>query len=222
MVRCIPIATIYLSLDPTYKDRFGRPLMRITIDFHDNELKMSSFLTDKYAEILQAMGAKQIVKKPRKGPYDVTEYQTSHLNGGAIMGDNPGNSALNRYLQSWDVPNLFVIGRFGVSAECRLQPDRAPSVRSPSGRPRRSVRNISKIRGRSSMREDHRYLSKLARSAVARRRCCRLAACRPRRRRHRQAGFRSGRSTATISPSPAIAPHATPCQAAAMTSPAAA
>jgi gluconate 2-dehydrogenase alpha chain len=101
---------IYLDLDPTYKDRFGRPLVRLTIDFHDNELKMSAFLTDKYAEVLQRMGAKQIVKKPRKGPYDVTQYQTSHLCGGAIMGDNPGNSALNIYLQSWDVPNLFVQG----------------------------------------------------------------------------------------------------------------
>jgi gluconate 2-dehydrogenase alpha chain len=101
---------VYLDLDPTYKDRFSRPLVRLTIDFHDNELKMSAFLTDKYAEILQKMGAKQIFKKPRKGPYDVTQYQTSHLNGGAIMGDNPGNSALNKYLQSWDVPNLFVQG----------------------------------------------------------------------------------------------------------------
>ena len=101
---------VYLDLDPTYKDRFGRPLMRMTIDLHDNELKMSAFLTDKYAGILQQMGAKQIVKQPRKGPYDVTDYQTSHLCGGAIMGDNPGNSALNRYLQSWDVPNLFVQG----------------------------------------------------------------------------------------------------------------
>ena len=101
---------VYLDLDPTYKDRFGRPLVRLTIDFHDNELKMSAFLTDKYAEILQQMGAKEVVKQPRKGPYDVTDYQTSHLCGGAIMGDNPGNSALNRYLQSWDVPNLFVQG----------------------------------------------------------------------------------------------------------------
>ena len=101
---------VYLDLDPTYKDRFGRPLMRMTIDFHDNELKMSAYLTDKYAEILQKAGAKQVVKQPRKGPYDVTTYQTSHLCGGAIMGDNPGNSALNRYLQSWDVPNLFVMG----------------------------------------------------------------------------------------------------------------
>ena len=101
---------VYLDLDPTYKDRFGRPLVRLTIDFHDNELKMSAFLTDKYAEILERMGAKQVVKKPRKGPYDVTQYQTSHLCGGAIMGTNPGNSALNVYLQSWDVPNLFVQG----------------------------------------------------------------------------------------------------------------
>jgi len=101
---------IYLDLDPTYKDRFGRPLMRMTIDFHENELRMSAFLTDKYAEILQKMGASQVVKQPRKGPYDVTDYQTSHLCGGAIMGAKPDNSAVNRYLQSWDVPNLFIVG----------------------------------------------------------------------------------------------------------------
>ncbi|WP_428488302.1 GMC family oxidoreductase [Rhodopila sp.] len=102
--------TNYLDLDPTYKDRFGRPLLRMTMDFHENELKMSAYLTDRYAEILRRMGARQVVKHPRTGPYDVTKYQTSHLCGGAIMGTNPGNSALNTYLQSWDVPNLFVQG----------------------------------------------------------------------------------------------------------------
>ncbi|HEX4077907.1 MAG TPA: GMC family oxidoreductase [Rhizomicrobium sp.] len=107
---CYSYRTNHLDLDPTYKDRFGRPLIRMTMDFPENELKMNAFLTDRYAEIIQAMGAKQVVKQPRKGPYDVTAYQTSHLCGGAIMGDNPKNSALNRYLQSWDVPNLFVQG----------------------------------------------------------------------------------------------------------------
>jgi gluconate 2-dehydrogenase alpha chain len=101
---------IYLDLDPTYKDRFGRPLMRMTIDFHENELKAAEFMTNKYAEIVHAMGAKQVVKNPRKAPYDITEYQTTHLNGGAIMGADPKTSALNKYLQSWDVPNLFVMG----------------------------------------------------------------------------------------------------------------
>jgi gluconate 2-dehydrogenase alpha chain len=102
--------TNYLDLDPTYKDRFGRPLMRMTMDWHENEIKMSAFLTDRYAEILTKMGAKEVVKKVRTSPYDVTQYQTSHLCGGALMGSNPGESALNTYLQSWDVPNLFVQG----------------------------------------------------------------------------------------------------------------
>jgi gluconate 2-dehydrogenase alpha chain len=101
---------VYLDLDPTYHDRFGRPLMRITMDFHENELKQNAFLTDRFAEIFKAMGATQVKKEYRKGPYDITDYQTTHLCGGAVMGTSPATSALNRYLQSWDVPNLFVMG----------------------------------------------------------------------------------------------------------------
>ena len=47
---------------------------------------------------------------PRKGSWDVVPYQTTHNTGGAIMGTDPNASAVNRYLQMWDVPNLFVIG----------------------------------------------------------------------------------------------------------------
>jgi gluconate 2-dehydrogenase alpha chain len=101
---------VYLDLDPTYKDHFGRPLMRMTIDLHDNEIRQNRFLTDKFAEIVQGMGAREVVKTYRTGPYDITQYQTTHLNGGVIMGADPNTSALNRYLQSWDVPNLFVTG----------------------------------------------------------------------------------------------------------------
>jgi gluconate 2-dehydrogenase alpha chain len=101
---------VYLDLDSTYNDRFGRPLMRITMDFHDNEIRQNAFLTDKFAEIFRAMGATQLSKEYRKAPYDITDYQTTHLCGGAIMGTSPATSALNRYLQSWDVSNLFVMG----------------------------------------------------------------------------------------------------------------
>ena len=101
---------VYLDLDPTYRDRFGRPLMRMTIDFHDNEIKQNAFLTDRFGEIIKAMGANQVAKVYRKAPYDATQYQTTHVCGGAIMGADRTTSALNRYLQSWDVPNLFVMG----------------------------------------------------------------------------------------------------------------
>ena len=101
---------VFLDLDPTYKDRFGRPLMRMTMDFHENEHRMSAYLTDRYAEILKAMGARQVDKLPRTGHYNVADYQTSHLCGGAIIGADPKTAAVNRYQQSWDVSNLFVIG----------------------------------------------------------------------------------------------------------------
>lgn len=32
------------------------------------------------------------------------------MNGGAVMGEDPKTSAVNRYLQSWDVHNVFSIG----------------------------------------------------------------------------------------------------------------
>ncbi len=100
----------YLDLDPTYTDPLGRKLLRMNFDFHQNELKMSAFLTDRLGEIVKKMGPRQVVKHPRTGPYSVTPYQTTHLCGGAVMGADPKTSALNRYLQSWDVPNLFVMG----------------------------------------------------------------------------------------------------------------
>jgi gluconate 2-dehydrogenase alpha chain len=107
---CYSYRDSYLDLDPTYTDHLGRKLLRITFDFHPNELKMSEFLTDRLAEIVQKMGPRELEKHPRKGPYNITVYQTTHTCGGAVMGSDPKTSALNRYLQSWDVPNLFVMG----------------------------------------------------------------------------------------------------------------
>jgi gluconate 2-dehydrogenase alpha chain len=100
----------YLDLDPTYRDAWGQPLLRITFDFPQNDLKMSAFVTDKAQVIGRAMGGKQVSSTPRKGPYTVTQYQTTHNTGGTIMGEDPATSVVNKYLQSWDVPNLFIIG----------------------------------------------------------------------------------------------------------------
>lgn len=100
----------YLDLDPTYRDSFGRPMLRMTFDFTDNERKMSRYLVDKAAEIGRAMGSSSIKKNYREGSWSVVPYQTTHNTGGTITGDNPRNSVINKYLQSWDVPNLFVMG----------------------------------------------------------------------------------------------------------------
>ena len=101
----------YLDLDPTYRDAFGRPMLRMTFDFTDNERKMSAYITGKAAEIARAMdGVRSIKAAPRTGSWSVVPYQTTHNTGGTIAGDDPRTSVLNKYLQSWDVENLFVMG----------------------------------------------------------------------------------------------------------------
>jgi gluconate 2-dehydrogenase alpha chain len=101
----------YLDLDPTYKDRLGRPMLRMTFDFTDNERKMNRFSVDKAAEVALAMDDVAGIKKNyRTGSWNVVPYQTTHNTGGTITGDNPKNSVVNKYLQSWDVPNVFVMG----------------------------------------------------------------------------------------------------------------
>ncbi|ANF56850.1 GMC family oxidoreductase [Halotalea alkalilenta] len=100
----------YLSLDPNYSDRLGRPLLRMTFDFPENDLRMAQYCTDRVAEIAQRMNPRQMVEKPMKGHWNSGPYQSSHVVGGFIMGSDPSVSSVNKYLQVWDVPNLFVVG----------------------------------------------------------------------------------------------------------------
>jgi len=100
----------YADLDPTYKDHLGDPLLRLTIDWRDNERNMSDFIVPKAVEIARAMGAKEVTPFSGIRKYDTTRYQTTHVQGGAIMGRSPEVSVVNPYLQHWQVPNLFVLG----------------------------------------------------------------------------------------------------------------
>jgi len=100
----------YLDLDPTYKDHWGDPLLRLTIDWRDNERKMAEFATQKAVEIAHAMGAREINPGVPLTHYDASRYQSSHVQGGAIMGTSPDHSVVNPYLQHWQTPNLFILG----------------------------------------------------------------------------------------------------------------
>ena len=101
----------YLDLDPAYVDAYGQPLVRMTFDIKENELKMSEYLTGKAAEVARATGATIVgPAAPRRGPYDARAYQTTHVTGGTIMGTDPATSVVSPHLQHWDAENLFVVG----------------------------------------------------------------------------------------------------------------
>ncbi|WP_376096711.1 GMC family oxidoreductase [Roseomonas sp. CCTCC AB2023176] len=100
----------YVSLDPTWTDDMGQPLARVTFDFPENDEKMRGFLIARAQEIVRAMNPDATRTTRPPNPASIVPYQTTHICGGAVMGTDPSNSAVNRRLQSWDVPNVFSIG----------------------------------------------------------------------------------------------------------------
>jgi gluconate 2-dehydrogenase alpha chain len=102
----------FMDLDPTYKDHLGDPLIRLTLDWKDNERKMVEFAIVKGVEIARAMGAKEIAATDiaTYKHYDTRRYQSTHVQGGTIMGPSPEHSVVNTYGQHWQAPNLFIMG----------------------------------------------------------------------------------------------------------------
>ncbi len=100
----------YLDLDPTYRDANGLPLLRMTFDWHQNEQKMLKFMNEKCVEIAKSMSPSSYAARAVPTKYSLVPYQSTHNIGGAVMGADPATSVVNKHLQSWDVPNLFVVG----------------------------------------------------------------------------------------------------------------
>ena len=100
-----------LDLDPTYRDAYGQPLLRMTYNLRDNDHRMTEYVTAKAHEIAKASGATIVgTPAPRRGDYDARVYQTTHVTGGTIMGSDPATSVVSPHLQHWDAKNLFVVG----------------------------------------------------------------------------------------------------------------
>ncbi|WP_127110853.1 GMC family oxidoreductase [Pararhodobacter zhoushanensis] len=114
----------YLDLDPTYTDRHGRPLMRMTFNWKDNDIRMTQFMRSKIEPIAEAMqpDSWRSSYKSEGAQYDVRPYQTTHNVGGAIMGEDRETSSLNRYLQTWGQHNVFVMGASAFPQNIQYNP----------------------------------------------------------------------------------------------------
>jgi gluconate 2-dehydrogenase alpha chain len=64
-----------------------------------------AFLYTKLEGIAHAMGASQVWRTAA-----TPGTPGSHHEGGTRMGNDPNTSVVNKYGQTWDIPNLFVIG----------------------------------------------------------------------------------------------------------------
>ena len=102
----LPYADQTIDLDPNVRDQWGLPAPRLTYDWRrPNEVARIEFMLAKMEELGRAMGTPHVWRGPvRPGS------PGAHHEGGTRMGSDPGSSVVNRYGQSWDIPNLFVVG----------------------------------------------------------------------------------------------------------------
>jgi gluconate 2-dehydrogenase alpha chain len=100
----------FMDLDPTYKDALGRPLLRLTYNGTENDHKMSRYLVEKMESAIKAMNPTHYEVHNRPKNFTIVPYQSTHNTGGTMMGADPDNSVVNRYLQAWGAHNLFIQG----------------------------------------------------------------------------------------------------------------
>ena len=102
----LPYADHTIDLDPDVRDAWGLPAPRVTYDWHrPNEVTQVAFIQKKMEELARVMGTAHVWRAPLSGG-----QPGPHPQGGTRMGAHPKNSVVNRYSQSWDIPNLFIVG----------------------------------------------------------------------------------------------------------------
>ncbi len=94
----------FIRLDPTLKDDWGIPLLRMSVDFDDNDRKMVQDFYEQFTEMFTKAGFTNI-KTADTGRFPGSE---NHEMGGIRMGNDPKTSMLNKWNQVHAVPNVFV------------------------------------------------------------------------------------------------------------------
>ncbi|HWO01544.1 MAG TPA: GMC family oxidoreductase [Blastocatellia bacterium] len=96
----------YAEIDPDgVVDAWGIPVLKIHCQYSDNEREMARDSIETMQEIMKAAGAEVVSMGTRMS----APGRIIHELGTARMGTDRKTSVLNKFNQSWDVKNLFVI-----------------------------------------------------------------------------------------------------------------
>jgi choline dehydrogenase-like flavoprotein len=108
-----------VTLDPDTRDAWGLPALRITSDYHADDLAAMKWILTKQIEILEAAGAQKVWSQS----LDIVDNMPSrHLMGTCRMGTDPKTSVVNAHSRAHDVPNLFLVDGSNFVTAARQQP----------------------------------------------------------------------------------------------------
>jgi choline dehydrogenase-like flavoprotein len=112
---CLPDHKNFVELDKEVVDAWGIPALKIHASWSENEVALRKDMSLAAAEMLAAVGAKNIQ------PFAIEEPPgfSIHEMGTARMGRDPKTSVLNPHNQAHDIKNLFITdGGCMVSSSC--------------------------------------------------------------------------------------------------------
>lgn len=98
----LPTDDCFVTLDDEVTDKWGDPVAKVRIGYHNHDLEVGAYLSQKAEKLMVALGAKNIESS-------VSGYPATNLMaGGCRFGDDPKTSVLNKNCQAHDVDNLYV------------------------------------------------------------------------------------------------------------------
>lgn len=107
----------FVAIDPKVVDKFGIPVLRITMTWGENEKAMIPDMAVTATQMLEAAGARNI--EPFSFIDRIPGYGI-HEMGTARMGRDPKTSVLNGFLATHDIKNLYVMDASSfVSGGCQ-------------------------------------------------------------------------------------------------------
>ena len=112
---CLPNHNNYVELNKGKVDAWGIPTLKIHSGWSENELALRKDMAISAAEMLAAVGGREIEPFERNDPPGFAIHEM----GTARMGRDPKTSVLNSFNQAHDVKNLFITdGGAMVSSSC--------------------------------------------------------------------------------------------------------
>jgi choline dehydrogenase-like flavoprotein len=98
----LPTDDCFVSLDSSVRDRWGSPVAKVRIGYHEHDLKVGRYINERAERVLEAMGAKHIRSSVSGSP------PQNLVAGGCRFGPDPASSVLDADCRAHDVDNLYV------------------------------------------------------------------------------------------------------------------
>jgi choline dehydrogenase-like flavoprotein len=98
----LPNDDCFVTLDPKVSDRWGDPVARVRVGYHDHSLAAGHYLAERAKQVLMQMGAKNISGSISGAP------PPNLVAGGCRFGTDPETSVLDPDCRAHEVENLYV------------------------------------------------------------------------------------------------------------------